>query len=162
MNRQNTRPSYLVWALAALALAAAVARFAVGMGQLEDVRYASGWNVSAENMTVQAIDTPDWGDAFYDYYLVSFELANNSQRAVDLEDYTFAVTPEKGDDWAARFDSPWDSESAYTLRPQVPQGCSAPVSLVLRVDPEELGIKTLDVAFEDYAGGIPLGQITLP
>ena len=70
--------------------------------------------------------------------------------------------PQKGDDWAARFDSEWDSEAAYTLRPQVPQGCTAPVSMVLRVDPEELGNSTLDILFEDYAGGIPLGQITLP
>ena len=34
--------------------------------------------------------------------------------------------------------------------------------MVLRVDPEELKSQTLDVFFEDYAGGIPLGQITLP
>ena len=44
----------------------------------------------------------------------------------------------------------------------MPQGCTAPVSMVLRVDPEELGSNTLDILFEDYAGGILLGQITLP
>lgn len=162
MNRQNSRPGLLVWALAALALAAAVGRFAVGMSGLDNARYAGDWNVSAQNMSVQAIDTPEWGDTFYDYYQVSFELINNSQRPVDLEEYAFNAVPQKGDEWAARFDSPWDSEAAYTLRPQVPQGCTAPVSMVLRVDPEELGSKTLDVFFEDYAGGVPLGQITLP
>ena len=162
MNRQNTRPGLLMWALAALALAAALARFAVGMAGLEDVRYAADWNVSADQMSVQAIDTPDWGETFYDYYLVSFELTNHSQRAVDLDEYAFEAVPQKGDEWAARFDSPANSGTAYALRPQLPQGCTAPVSMVLRVDPEELGSKTLDVLFQDYAGGIPLGQITLP
>ena len=162
MNRQNSRPGLLVWALAALALAAAVGRFAVGMSGLDNAHYAGEWNVSADHMSVQAIDTPEWGDTFYDYYLVSFRLTNNSQRAVDLDEYAFTAVPQKGDDWAARFDSAWDSEAAYTLRPQVPQGCTAPVSMVLRVDPAELGSQTLDVYFEDYAGGVPLGQITLP
>lgn len=162
MNRQNSRPGLIMWALAALALAAAVARFAVGMAGLDNARYAGDWNVSADQMSVQAIDTPEWGENFYDYYLVSFRLTNNSQRPVDLDEYAFTAQPEKGDEWAARFDSDWDSEAAYTLRPQVPQGCTAPVSMVLRVDPQELGSKTLDILFEDYAGGVPLGQITLP
>ena len=151
-----------MWALAALALAAAVARFAAGMSGLDNARYAGDWNVSADQMSVQAIDTPEWGETFYDYYLVSFRLTNHSQRLVDLDEYTFEALPQKGDEWAARFDSDWDSEAAYTLRPQVPQGCTAPVSMVLRVDPEELGSSTLDILFEDYAGGILLGQITLP
>lgn len=120
MNRQNTRPGYLVWALAALALAAAVARFAVGMRQLDDVRYAADWNVSAGEMTVQAIDTPEWGDSFYDYYQVSFELTNHSQRPVDLEEYAFTATPEKGDKWSARFDAPG------TARPPMPCGPGCP------------------------------------
>ena len=149
MNRQNSRPGLLVWALAALSLAAAVARFAAGMSGLDNARYAGDWNVSADQMSVQAIDTPEWGETFYDYYLVSFRLTNHSQRPVDLDEYTFEALPQKGDEWAARFDSDWDSEAAYTLRPQVPQGCTAPVSMVLRVDPEELGSKTLDVFFED-------------
>lgn len=162
MKRENSRPGLLVWALAALALAAAAARFVVGMTQLNDARYAGDWNVSAEALSVVAIDTPEWGDAFYGYYQVSFELTNNSQRAVELDGYAFRVTPEKGDKWAARFDSAADSEAAYTLRPRLPQGCTAPVSMVLRVDPAELGGNTLDLFFEDYDGGIPLGQITLP
>ena len=162
MNRQNSRPGLLMWALAALALAADVPRFAARMSGLDNVRYAGDWNVSAENMSVQAIATPEWGETFYDYYLVSFELTNHSRRPVDLDEYAFTAVPQKGDEWAARFDSDWDSEAAYTLRPQVPQGCTAPVSMVLRVDPQELGSKTLDVFFEDYAGGVPLGQITLP
>lgn len=162
MNHQANRGGLLPWALAALALAAAVARFAVGMRQLDDVRYAADWNVSAGEMTVQAIDTPEWGDSFYDYYQVSFELTNHSQRPVDLNEYAFTAAPEKGDKWSARFDAPWDSEAAYALRPQVPQGCTVPVSLTLRVDPEEVDGGALDVAFEDYAGGIPLGRITLP
>lgn len=162
MNQQNSRSGMLVWALAALALAAAVARFAVGMSGLDNARHAADWNMSAENMSVQAIDVPEWGESFYDYYLVSFELTNHSQRPVDLDEYTFSAVPQKGDEWAARFDSDWDSDAAYTLRPQVPQGCTAPVSMVLRVDPGELKSRTLDVFFEDYAGGIPLGQITLP
>lgn len=98
------------------------------------------------------------GRDLYDYYLVSFRLTNHSQRPVDLDEYTFEAVPQKGDEWAARFDSEWDSEAAYTLRPQVPQGCTAPVSMVLRVDPEELKSRTLDVFFEDYAGGIPWGR----
>ena len=162
MNRQNSRPGLLMWALAALALAAAVARFAAGMSGLDNARYAGDWNVSADQMSVQAIDTPEWGETFYDYYLVSFRLTNHSRRPVDLDGYPFEAVPQKGDEWAARFDSDWDSEAAYTLRPQVPQGCTAPVSMVLRVDPEELGSSTLDILFEDYAGGILLGQITLP
>ena len=162
MNRKNSRPGLLMWALAALALAAAVARFAAGMSGLDNARYAGDWNVTADQMSVQAIETPEWGDSFYDYYLVSFRLTNHSQRPVDLDEYAFTAVPQKGDDWAARFDSEWDSEAAYTLRPQVPQGCTAPVSMVLRVDPEELGSSTLDILFEDYAGGILLGQITLP
>lgn len=162
MNRQNSRPNLFVWALAALALAAAVARFAVGMGQLDNARYAGDWNVSAENMSVQAIDAPEWGDPFYDYYLVSFSLTNHSQRPVDLDEYAFTATPDKGDKWAARFDAAQDGEAAYGMRPQVPQGCTAPVEMVLRVDPDEVQGGTLNVAFEDYAGGIPLGQITLP
>lgn len=162
MNRQNSRAGLLVWALAALALAAAVARFAAGMSGLDDARYAAKWNVSAKNMSVQAIETPEWGDSFYDYYLVSFELANHSQRPVDLDEYAFTAVPRKGDKWAARFDSEQDSAAAYTLRPQVPQGCAAPVSVVLRVDPEELESRTLDIFFEDYSDGISLGQITLP
>ena len=162
MNRQNSRPGLLMWALAALALAAAVARFAAGMSGLDNARYAGDWNVSADQMSVQAIDTPEWGETFYDFYLVCFRLTNHSQRPVDLDEYTFEAVPQKGDEWAARFDSDWDSEAAYTLRPQVPQGCTAPVSMVLRVDPEELGSNTLDILFEGYAGGILLGQITLP
>ena len=98
-----------------------------------DVTYTQA---SADQMSVQAIDTPEWGETFYDYYLVSFRLTNHSQRPVDLDEYTFEAVPQKGDEWAARFDSDWDSEAAYTLRPQVPQGCTAPVSMVLRVDPE--------------------------
>ena len=162
MKRENSRPGLLVWALAALALAAAAARFVVGMAGLDDARYAGDWNVSADALSVTAIDTPEWGDTFYDYYQVSFELTNNSQRAVELDGYAFRVTPEKGDKWAARFNSAADSEAAYTLRPRLPQGCTAPVSMVLRVDPAELGGNTLDLFFEDYDGGIPLGQIALP
>ena len=97
MNRQNSRPGLLMWALAALALAAAVARFAAGMSGLDNARYAGDWNVSADQMSVQAIDTPEWGETFYDYYLVSFRLTNHSQRPVDLDEYTF------GDDaWRRR------------------------------------------------------------
>ncbi|WP_418718701.1 hypothetical protein [Candidatus Allofournierella merdipullorum] len=162
MKRENSRPGFLMWALAALALAAAAARFVVGMAGLDDARYAGDWNVSADALSVTAIDTPEWGDTFYDYYQVSFELTNNSQRAVDLDEYAFSIVPEKGDKWAARFDFAADSEAAYTLRPKVPQGCTAPVSMVLRVDPAEVESSTLDLFFEDYAGGIPLGQITLP
>ena len=91
MNRQNSRPGLLMWALAALALAAAVARFAAGMSGLDNARYAGDWNVSADQMSVQAIDTPEWGETFYDYYLVSFRLTNHSQRLVDLPKLGFGV-----------------------------------------------------------------------
>ncbi len=96
MNRQNSRPGLLMWALAALALAAAVARFAAGMSGLDNARYAADWNVTADQMSVQAIETPEWGDSFYDYYLVSFRLANHSQRPVDLDEYAFTAVPRRG------------------------------------------------------------------
>ena len=64
MNRQNSRPGLLMWALAALALAAALARFAVGMAGLEDVRYAADWNVSADQMSVQPSTPPNGARPF--------------------------------------------------------------------------------------------------
>ena len=162
MKQTRRSGGLLFWALAALLLVAAVGRFAAGMCQLDDMRYAGDWNMSAGAIAAEAIDTPDWGEVFYDYYQVRFELTNHSQRPVDLDEYSFTATPEKGDEWAARFDEPWDSEAAYVLRPQIPQGCTGQVELVLRVDPDELEGNTLDLFFEDYAGGVFLGQFTLP
>lgn len=162
MKQTSLGGSLLVWALAALALVACLARTAVGVNQLEDVRYAGSWNMTAGPITARAVDTPDWGDVFYDYYQVSFQLTNHSQRPVDLNQYSFGATPLAGETWAARFDGPWDADAAYELRPQIPQGCTGQVELMLQVDPDELESDTLDIFFEDYAGGVPLGQVTLP
>ena len=96
MKQTRRSGGLLFWALAALLLVAAVGRFAAGMSQLDDMRYAGDWNMSAGAIAAEAIDTPDWGEVFYDYYQVRFELTNHSQRPVDLDEYTFEAVPQKG------------------------------------------------------------------
>lgn len=163
MTRQRPKTGLLLWALAALALVAVLARFAIGMSQLDDARYAGRWNMRATPITVTAVETPDWGDNNYDYYRLSFELTNNSQRPVETRESSFAVHRGGDDDWDVRLAADWSSDAAYSLRPQLPQGCTGTVELMLRVDPEEVESGAdLELLFEDYAGGISLGTFTLP
>ena len=151
------------WVLAAVALAAAAVRFAAGVAGLDELRYAANWNVTARDLAVQPISVPDWGDPYYQYYQLTFELDNNSQRALELQDYNFIARPQEGDQWAARFDADDEGGSAtYPLRPMIPQGCTGKVTLTLRVDPEELDGPVVDVLLEDYDEGVLLGQVTLP
>lgn len=163
MTNQRTKSGFLFWMLAALLLAAALLRLAVGFSQLEDAGYAGRWSMElASEITVQAADPPEDGYADRDYYRVSFTLANHSQRPVELDGYSFDARPLKGDDWAARFEAVYSSSDEYQLRPQLPQGCTGPVELLLCVDPQEMQGSVLELVFEDYSGDILLGQITLP
>lgn len=153
----------LWWVLAAVALAAAVIRFAAGVSALDELRYIANWHVTARDLAVQPISAPDWGDPYYQYYRLTFELENHSQRPLELQDYTFIAQPQDGDRWAVRFDSDDAGGSAtYPLRPVIPQGCTGLVTLTLRADPEELDSPVVDILLDDYDEGILLGQITLP
>lgn len=157
------RGSVALWVLAALLLVVDIIALAMGVSSVQAAGEGPSWHMTAGEITVTPID----GEQVYDYspardyYELTFQLTNNSTRAVPLASYWMNARPVQGDKYAARLAYD-DSSIQYRLDPVVPMGASGAVRLTLAVRPDQMKGNKVDLSFDAYGSDKHLGTISLP
>lgn len=156
-------PAVLLRIGALILAVAVVARFAAGLRQLEDLKYATVWHVSAGEIAVTPIDPKGLQNIYADrqYYQLEFELTNNSNRDIYAQEYWFSVKPQSGESYSVWLRAS-DGCAEYGPQPKVPAGCTGTVRLLLEVQPDALNSPNIQLLFDAYGTPQQLGVIILP
>ncbi len=157
------RGAVVLWVLAALLLAAVLAGFFAGYGAVKDAGRGTAWHLSLSGFALRALSEEELAsyDPAREYYELEFELANNSERELQLDSYWFSVRPESGNKYAVQVVS-GDDSAQFALRPVAPIGTSTTVRLVLAVRPEEMGNRRVQLLFDEYGEQQQMGTFDLP
>ena len=118
----------MLWVLAAPAAGGGAGGLFAGYSAVKDAGRGTAWHLSLSGFALRALSEEELAsyDPAREYYELEFELANNSERELQLDSYWFSVRPESGNKYAVQVVS-GDDSAQFALRPVAPIGASTTV-----------------------------------
>ena len=160
----NERKPILPLILSVLLALGCVLALAVHLERFSGIKWESVWHLSADEITVRPMtpdELPEAPSTNRDYYMIEFDLTNNSPQALEGY-YCFEIVPDDGEAWSVNY-LPYLDQARFAPEILVPAGCTGRVQLPIEVDPEDLYSDWLTVYF-DYGPyeNEYLGMVCLP